>query len=114
MDGGDRLGSVWDASWALRVGRTVIVPLRLLTCAPSVRVRGLVSGAIRAGGLASSTTPAHLEALLPHLFASGFSHPLIDSFLRLGLPMTFPRGIDWSAATARDRGGGRYRRCFSL
>jgi hypothetical protein len=35
MDGGDRLGSVWDASWALRVGRTVIVPLRLLTCAPS-------------------------------------------------------------------------------
>ena len=64
--------------------------------------------------LASSTTPANLEALLPHLFASGFSHPLINSFLRLGLPMTFPGGIDWSPATARDRGCCRDDRCFSL
>jgi hypothetical protein len=64
--------------------------------------------------LASSTTPANLEALLPHLFASGFSHPLINSFLRLGLPMTFPRGIDWSPATGRDRGCCRYGRCFLL
>ena len=52
--------------------------------------------------------------LLPHLFASGFSHPLINSFLRLGLSMTFPRSIDWSPATACDRCRGRYCKCFSL
>jgi len=67
-----------------------------------------------AARLASSTAPAKLEALLPHLFASGFPHPLVDSFLRLGLPMTFPRGIDWSPTTADDRGCCRHDRCLSL
>jgi hypothetical protein len=67
----------------------------------------------RVGGLASSTTPATLEVLLAHLFASWFSHLLINSFLRLGLPMTFPRGIDWSPAMARDRGCCRLCRCSS-
>jgi hypothetical protein len=51
---------------------------------------------------------------LPHLFASWFSHLLINSFLRLGLPMTFTRGIDWSPASARDRGCCRLRRRSSL
>jgi hypothetical protein len=73
----------------------------------------LVSGQ-GVGGLASSATPATLEVFLPHLFASWFSHLLINSFLRLGLPMTLPRGIDWSPATARDRGCCRLCRYSSL
>jgi hypothetical protein len=64
--------------------------------------------------LASSTAPTKLETLLPHLFAPGFSHPFINSFLRLGLPMTFPRGIDRSPTAAGDRGCCRHDRCLSL
>ena len=63
--------------------------------------------------LAASTTPPDLEVFLPHLFASGFSHPFVNSFLRLGLPMTFPGGVDWSPAMVRDRRCWRYGR-FSL
>lgn len=54
--------------------------------------------------LASSAAPATLEILLPHLFASGFSHLLVNPFLKQRFPMTLPGSLDWSAATARGRG----------
>jgi hypothetical protein len=55
--------------------------------------------------------PSRLGALLSHLFASGFAHPLVYRLLRRRLPTTLSWGIDWSATEARYSGGSLFRRC---
>jgi len=60
--------------------------------------------------LRTSAAPPTLEILLPHLFASGLAHLVVNSFLRQRLAMPLPGSIDWSTATARGRRGCPFRR----
>jgi hypothetical protein len=60
----------------------------------------------------ASPAPSSLGALLAHLSTCRFAHPFVYRLLRRWLPMTLPRGIDWSPAEARCSGGYLFRRCL--